>query len=223
MPAPANIPLSQEQIDSPQSPARRRRRGLSWWVSRFTVGVLLLAFVAFFGTMLRIYLAARSDDAGPAGAIVVLGAAQFNGVPSRVFQARLDTAYDLYQAGASDLIVVTGGRLPGDVYTEGESGRNYLIERGVPPEAVLMEHISSNTEESMQRVSVMLLERGVDDALLVSDGFHLFRSRMLAEENGLSAQINDADNSPIRQGSGTEFRYIVRETFAVLAHQLGLT
>jgi uncharacterized SAM-binding protein YcdF (DUF218 family) len=184
--------------------------------------LLLIAVLAFFGTMFRIYLAARSDDMGPAGAIVVLGAAQFNGVPSRVFQARLDTAYELYQAGASELIVVTGGRLPGDVYTEGESGRNYLIERGIPPESILMEHISSNTEESMQRVSVILEERGIDDVLLVSDGFHLYRSRMLAEEYGLRAQINDADDSPIVQGSGTEFRYVVRETFAVLAHRLGL-
>ncbi|MBX3070222.1 MAG: YdcF family protein [Thermomicrobiales bacterium] len=195
---------------------------MSWWISRITVGLLLVAVLAFFGTMFRIYLAARSDDMGPAGAIVVLGAAQFNGVPSRVFQARLDTAYELYQAGVSDLIVVTGGRLPGDVYTEGESGQNYLIDRGIPPESILMEHISSNTEESVQRVSVMLKDRGIDDVLLVSDGFHLYRAQVLAEENGLTVQTNDADDSPIVQGSGTEFRYVVRETFAVLAHRFGL-
>lgn len=222
MQRPLNQSLTQAAIDtSPLHPARKRR-GLSWWIGALTVAGLLLFGALFLGTMVRIYLSARSNDAGPSGAIVVLGAAQFNGVPSRVFQARLDTAYDLYQAGASDLIVVTGGRLPGDIYTEGEAGKNYLIDRGVPPDAILMEHISSNTEESMQRVAVMLHERSIDDVLLVSDGFHLYRSSMLADENGLSAQTHAAANSPIRQGSGTEFRYLVRETFAVLAHRLNL-
>ena len=169
-----------------------------------------------------IYLAARSDDEGPAGAIVVLGAAQFNGTPSLVFQARLDTAFELYQTGASDVIVVSGGKLPGDVYTEAESGRNYLIDRGVPADSILMEHISSDTEESMTRVATLLEDRGIDDVLLVSDGFHLYRAQMLAEENGLSVLTNDADSSPIEQGSMTEFRYVVRETLAVLAHRLRL-
>lgn len=214
-------PLTQFEIDH-GSISQVHRRGFAWWLGRLTIAALLLVFSLFFVTMLRIFLAARADDTGPAGAIVVLGAAQFNGVPSRVFQARLDTAFDLYLSGASDVIVVTGGKLPGDVFTEGEAGRNYLIDRGVPADAILMEYMSSNTEESLRRVSAMLHEREIDDVLLVSDGFHLYRSRMLAEEFGLRAGINDADNSPIRQGSTTEFRYIVRETFAVLAHRLGL-
>ncbi len=217
-----SYPLTQEQIDAPTSRTRSKRRGLSWWISRATVvalaGIALLFIVAF----LLVYRSARSDDEGPAGAIVVLGAAQFNGVPSQVFQARLDMAFELYQAGASEVIVVTGGNLPGDVYTEAESGRNYLVERGVPGAAILMEPLSSDTEESMTNVATLLSERGIGDVLLVSDGFHLYRAKMLAEENGLSAQANDADNSPIEQGSSTEFRYMIRETFAVVAHWLRL-
>lgn len=214
--------LTQEQIDAPAAKAGRKRRGLSWWVSRITVVVLAGGVLLLLSAFLLVFNAARSDDQGPAGAIVVLGAAQFNGVPSQVFQARLDTAFELYQAGVSEVIVVSGGKLPGDFYTEAESGRNYLIERGVPADAILMDHISSDTAESMDRVATLLKERGIDDVLLVSDGFHLYRAKMLAEENGLSAQSNDADHSPIAQGSGTEFRYMIRETFAVVAHWLRL-
>ncbi|MGE3797767.1 MAG: YdcF family protein [Thermomicrobiales bacterium] len=217
-----NQQLSQQQIDMPSGGATRRHRNLSWWISRVTVVLIVAGLLAFVVTFARIYFAARSDDDGPAGAIVVLGAAQFNGVPSRVFQSRLDTAYALYQAGASELIVVTGGKLPGDQFTEAESGRNYLVERGIPADSILLEHISTDTEESMTRVATLLRDRDIADVLLVSDGFHLYRSKMLAEENGLRAQTHDAESSPIRQGSVTEFRYMVRETFAVLAHRLGL-
>ncbi len=215
-------PLTQQQIDEARPEVKKRRRGLSWWISRLTVSAILIATIVSGALIAMIYIEARSSDTGPAGAIVVLGAAQFNGTPSRVFQARLDTAYELYQQGASDVIVVSGGKLPGDVYTEAEAGRNYLVDRGVPPEAVLLEHLSSDTSESMTRVAELLSVQGIDDVLLVSDGFHLYRSRMLAEEQGLSVQTHGATSSPIKSGSSTEFRYVIRETFAVLAHRLRL-
>jgi vancomycin permeability regulator SanA len=201
---------------------RRRGRTVSWWAPRILlVGILAVAAAMGF-LFASIYNEARSDETGPADAIVVLGAAQFNGTPSEVFRARLDTAYELYQQGAADTIVVTGGRLAGDRYTEAESGRNYLMSLGVPGDAILMDHLSSDTSESMRRVSEILQMQGKTSVLLVSDGFHLYRSKLLAEDNGLSAQTNDADGSPIGQGTSTELRYMVREVFAVSAYYLGL-
>ncbi|CAN5884747.1 YdcF family protein [soil metagenome] len=183
----------------------------------------MLAVIVVMGAVfVLIYGEARSNDVGPVDAIVVLGAAQFNGTPSAVFRARLDTAFELYEQGAAPTIVVTGGRMAGDRFTEAESGRDYLVSLGVPSESILMEHLSNDTAESMRRVGDLLDGRGNSSVLLVSDGFHLFRSKLLAEDNGLSAQTNDADTSPIRQGSSTEFRYVVREVFAVSAYYLGI-
>jgi uncharacterized SAM-binding protein YcdF (DUF218 family) len=183
------------------------------------IGILLAPLLVFAA----IYRQARTDEAHPADAIVVLGAAQFNGVPSQVFQARLDTAFDLYQQGYAPTIVVTGGRLPGDQYTEAEAGKIYLVDRGVPSDAILMENVSHNTSASFEGVKSILKPRGAESLLLVSDGFHLYRSKMLAENAGFEAFGYAAKESPIRQGSGTEFRYMIRETFGVLAWKLHIT
>lgn len=168
----------------------------------------------------QIYRQSRSSSAHAADAIVVLGAAQFNGTPSQVFRARLDTAAELYEQGLASLIVVTGGRLQGDQFTEAESGRTYLIDKGVPPEAVLMENISHNTASSFDGVQKLLRPRGVGSLLIVSDGFHLYRSMMLARDAGFDAYGFAAQNSPIRHGSMTELRYLIRETLGVLAWKL---
>lgn len=168
----------------------------------------------------QVYRHARMDQTRSADAIVVLGAAQFNGVPSQVFRARLDTAYELYEQGYAPLVAVTGGRLSGDQYTEAEAGRNYLVDRGIPADAILMENISHNTAASFDGVEPLLQPRGVHSLLIVSDGFHLYRSRMLARDAGFVAYGAPAESSPIRRGSATEFRYMVRETFGVLAWKL---
>lgn len=211
--APAPVEESQETS---------KRRSVRRFVG-VAVGVLvLLIFLIPFFVFASVYKQARTNEERVVDAIVVLGAAQFNGVPSLVFQARLDSALDLYQQGYAPLIVVTGGRLAGDQYTEAEAGKTYLVDRGVPADAILMENISHNTAGSFEGVRSILKPRGAESLLLVSDGFHLYRSKMLAENAGFEAYGYAADNSPIRDGSGTEFRYMVRETLAVLAWKLHL-
>jgi uncharacterized SAM-binding protein YcdF (DUF218 family) len=167
-----------------------------------------------------IYYQARDSKARSVDAIVVMGAAQFNGTPSQVFQARLDTALSLYRQGLSPLIVVTGGRLAGDQFTEAESGRKFLIDRGVPADAVLMESVSHNTSESFRGVARLLGPRDAESILIVSDGFHLLRSKLLARDEGFKAYGYAAENSPIEPGSVTELRYVIREAIAVSAHVL---
>lgn len=181
--------------------------------------VICMALVPFV-FFAQVYRQARSSEAHAAGAIVVLGAAQFDGTPSQVFQARLDTAAELYRQGYAPLIVVTGGRLQGDRFTEAEAGRTYLVDRGVPTEAILMENISHNTAASFTGVKKLLQPRGIDSLLIVSDGFHLYRSEMLANDAGFTAYGFAAEQSPIRPGSMTELRYMVRETLGVLAWKL---
>ncbi|MCO5221295.1 MAG: YdcF family protein [Thermomicrobiales bacterium] len=182
--------------------------------------IALVILVAPFLVFAAVFKQARTSEAHLTDVIVVLGAAQYNGVPSQVFRARLDTAYDLYRQGYAPLIVVTGGRMLGDQFTEAEAGKTYLVDRGVPADAVLMENVSSNTAASFAGVEKILKPRGVESLLVVSDGFHLYRSKMLARDAGFTAYGYAATDSPIREGSGTELRYMVRETFGILAWKL---
>jgi vancomycin permeability regulator SanA len=207
-------------VKTAEAAPAKRRSGIRRWFLPMVGAVMMAFFLIPCVVFAAVYKQSRTDEAHPADAIVVLGAAQFNGVPSQVFRARLDTAFDLYQQGLAPLMVVTGGRIYGDQYTEAESGRTYLIDRGVPADVILMENVSHNTAASFEGVEKLLKPRGVQSLLIVSDGFHLYRSKMLARNAGFDAYGFAAEDSPIRQGSPTELRYMVRETFGVLAWKL---
>lgn len=211
-----------EIIESQETETLESRKSRGWrrWILIAGVIVVLLLVLIPFLVLAAVYRQARSNEAQAVDAIVVLGAAQFNGVPSQVFRARLDTAYDLYQEGYAPMIVVTGGRILGDQFTEAEAGKTYLVDRGVPADAILMENVSHNTAASFEGVQRILKPRGVESLLVVSDGFHLYRSKMLAEDAGFNAYGYAAENSPIRKDSATELRYMIRETLGVLAWKL---
>jgi uncharacterized SAM-binding protein YcdF (DUF218 family) len=205
----------------PARPTRRRRslwgETWRWFVTALWFSLAALAIAGLF-LIGAIYRQARTDGARPAEAIVVLGTAQYNGWPGPVFRARLDRALTLWNEGYAPLIVVTGGKMPGDGYTEAEAAWNYLTEAGVPPEVIVSEHAASDTWESLQGVATLLQPLGVDEVILVSDGFHLFRSRMMARDVGLQAWGSPAEESPIRTGGGGELAYVIREAAAVVAH-----
>jgi uncharacterized SAM-binding protein YcdF (DUF218 family) len=188
-----------------------------WGVTLFWFATAALV-IAGMVLVLAIYRQARTEGARPAEAIVVLGTAQYNGWPGPVFQARLDRALELWRDGYAPLIVVTGGKMPGDGFTEAEAAWNYLTEAGVPPAAIVSENAATDTWESMQAVAAELRPLGVDEVILVSDGFHLFRSRLMARDVGLQAWGSPAEASPIRTGGGGEFGYVLREAAAVAAH-----
>jgi len=205
-------------------PRRRTRRSLwgeTWrWVIVFALFAGLAA-AAFGGVVLyAIDRQARLDQAGPADAIVVLGTAQWNGYPGPVLRARLDHALDLYWQGLAPLIIVTGGRMQGDQFTEAEAARTYLIDAGVPPEAILLENEGRDSWESMQAVAGIAADYGLSRVLLVSDGFHLFRLKLMARDLGLDAIASPAPGSPIAPGGPGERVYMVREAGGVVEHLL---
>jgi uncharacterized SAM-binding protein YcdF (DUF218 family) len=158
------------------------------------VAVLLGYYVL---TVVQVWRAARADDARPADAIVVLGAAQYDGTPSPAFAARLDHARELYEQGIAPLVVVTGGKQQGDRFTEATVGADYLIARGVPESAILRETTSRNSWESLQASARFLFPRGVKQVVLVSDPFHSLRIRLTAEEIGFDAVTSPTGTSPI--------------------------
>ncbi len=150
------------------------------------VGLAIVLLVGAYAAF-RIWDQGGRDDRRPAGAVVVLGAAQYDGRPSPVFAARLDHAVDLVLTGAYPYLVVTGGKLAGDRTTEAAVARAYALARGVPDDRILVEDAGRTTLESLRAVAPMLRAKGIDDAVFVSDPPHMFRVLRMARDLGLTA------------------------------------
>ncbi len=164
-------------------------------------------------TFVQVWRAAHRDEARPAQAIVVLGTAQYNGRPSPVLRARLDHAIALWRRKLAPVIVVTGGRQPGDRFTEATASANYLLQRGVPDESILREVSGVSSWQSLAATAAFLQDREIERVLLVSDPFHSYRIGAIADELGLEAHTSPTRASPI--GGSAEARYMLRETAAV--------
>jgi uncharacterized SAM-binding protein YcdF (DUF218 family) len=187
----------------------------------FVLAGLFLLGLAYYGFCLySVWRSARSDEARPADAIVVLGAAQYDGRPSPVLAARLDHALELWQQGYASKIVVTGGRRPGDRFTEATASADYLIARGVPDSAILREVQGTSTWQSLAATARILRNRGLESVLVVSDPYHSLRARETARELGLDAHSSPTLTSPVR-GWG-EWKRMFREAAGVgLARFIG--
>ena len=175
---------------------------------------LLAALLLYLGvTLIQVWLASREDQARPVQAIVVLGAAQYNGKVSPVLKARLDHAHDLWARHLSDVIVVTGGRQPGDRFTEATASANYLAGKGVPDSAVLREVSGRNSWQSLAASAAFLKARKISTVLLVSDPFHDKRIALMAGELGLKPYVSPTKASPIR--GADKATHFGRETLEV--------
>jgi len=191
----------------------RRRR----WVLRTLLGaaaVLGLGVLYYVITLFQVWSAGHDDQARKVDAIVVMGAAQYDGRPSPLLQARLDHAILLYEAKYASRIVVTGGKQSGDRFTEASTSKKYLREHGVPSSAILSEDKGHSTWESMEGVAALMKKRTENPTvLIVTDPFHCLRSRLIAEHFGLSAYVSATETSP--WGSGTQFRKSLKEAAGV--------
>jgi uncharacterized SAM-binding protein YcdF (DUF218 family) len=188
-----------------------RRRSL-----RFTVGMVLLAAGAVYTVALAaVLVTSQHDGRRPVDAIIVLGAAQYNGRPSPVLRARLDHAITLYREGYAPLVVVTGGVGRGDTTSEATVGRRYLVAREVPEEDVVEQPVGRSTRTSMTAVGEWLRQRGLRRVLLVSDPFHMFRLRLEARRTDLEAYTSPTESSPISANPVLELRYLFAEGLKV--------
>jgi uncharacterized SAM-binding protein YcdF (DUF218 family) len=203
----------QPGVPSVGSRPRRRRR----IVFKVLFGVACLVVTYFAITFAQVVSTSRVDDAAgtdvkPAQALVVLGAAQYDGVPSPVLRGRLDHALELYRRGLAPVVVVTGGRQSGDRFTEATAGYDYLRARGVPDAAIRKEVHGRTTWESLRATSTFLHDEGIDDVFIVSDGYHSKRALGIAAEVGLDARVSP---SKTPMSTGTRLRADLRETVAV--------
>jgi uncharacterized SAM-binding protein YcdF (DUF218 family) len=164
---------------------------------------------------LAVLLTGRRDEARPADAIVVLGAAQYEGRPSPVLRARLDHALDLYRRGLAPVVIVTGGVGVGDTTSEARVSRNYLAKHGVPDGAIMMEARGLTTSQSLHTVRTMLDGLPGRSVLLVSDPFHMLRLSILADRLGMQPYTSPTRTSPIAASRMQQLRYVLAESVKV--------
>ncbi len=178
--------------------------------------ILTIAVVTVFSLWIisaaAVLIWSSRDEARPAQAIVVLGAAQYAGKPSPVLRARLDHALDLWNRHLASLLILTGGTGSGDTTSEAAVGRNYAKKHGVPDSAILVENEGRTTSESMRAVAGMLEVRGLQSALLVSDPFHMLRLRILARRFGFTPYTSPTRTSPISPNREERWKYIMSES-----------
>lgn len=183
--------------------------------------VLLLAVTAILlwvgSVSARIWWDARGQDTTPTDAIVVLGAAQYDGTPSPVFEQRLLKAASLLDAGVAPFIITTGGRLEGDRLTEAEAGRDFLVAQGVPTTQIVSLPEGNDTAQSMSAVADYYAVQGWTSATIVTDPWHTFRSKAIAEDYEIEAHSAPVQGGPVAQTRQTQLRYIARETAAYIS------
>ncbi len=191
-----------------------RRRSLLHALVGAVVAVLALALVVLpLLAATVVVVTARADDPTPTDAVVVLGAAQFWGKPSPVLEARLTHASDLYTSGVAPRIITVGGNQPGDITTEAQAGRDWLVDAGVPRVRVTPVPTGSDTLTSLTAVAAKMAERGWTSATIVTDPAHQARSLAMARALGI-----DAHGSPTQEGAGSNLTldYVVRESAGLL-------
>ena len=184
-------------------------------VRRILTVTVVAVFALWVVSATAVLIWASRDEARPAQAIVVLGAAQYAGKPSPVLRARLDHALDLWNRHLAALLILTGGTGSGDTTSEAAVGRTYARKRGVPDSAILVENEGRTTSESMRAVAGMLEVRGLQTALLVSDPFHMLRLRILARRFGFTPYTSPTQTSPISPNREERWKYIFSESLKV--------
>jgi len=191
---------------------------------RLALGTFLALAVGAAGWCRWVYVQieayASQDQAAPADAIGVFGAAEYDGRPSPVYRARLDHAYDLYDRNIAPLIITLGGN-GGDEYNEGTVGREYLLGMGVPQQDIIAETSSRNTAESVRRIAVIARVNGLHRLVIVSDGTHLFRIHEMCAAEGVDVLTSPRARVPI-EGSSGEFERVAHEILSYTAWRMHL-
>jgi uncharacterized SAM-binding protein YcdF (DUF218 family) len=196
---------------------RKTRRWLLW-----LIGILGFAAVVYLVSIGRqIYLQSNIDESRPADVILILGAAEYRGTPSPVLKARLDHGLELYKQGLAPRILTTGGAGGDPVFTEGEVGRDYLIRKGVPSEAIIIEPEGETTMQSTAAAAEIMRRMNLGSCIVVSDGYHIFRVKKMLQFRGLNVYGSPRPSVP--KGTWREKWLFVRQSFAYLLWQIGIT
>jgi vancomycin permeability regulator SanA len=179
---------------------------------RAVLVLIAVAVVVPVAVGARVWYDARQDSHPKSDAIIVLGAAQYNGRPSPTLQWRLVHALKLYRNGVAPAIVTVGGKRPGDNFTEASAGRNWLARHGVPESRLVAVGAGYDTLTSLEAVGQAYKKLHWRSGVIVSDPWHALRSRTMAGDNGIKAAVSPTRSGPSVQTRDTQFHYIARET-----------
>ena len=192
------------------------------WVAGVALLLALAALVGYLGHIAaEIQRESTVDEARPADAIVVLGAAEYRGRPSPVLEARLNHALFLYLKGLAPRIITTGGAGGDPIFTEGAVARTYLSQRGVPPEAISVENEGESTMQSVATVTEMMRRMNLKSAIVVSDGYHIFRVKRMLEASGI--KVYGSPRPSLQQGTGRDKWVYFRQAIGYTLWQIGIT
>ncbi len=189
------------------------------WFAAALFSVALLGYLT--AVAYQIYLQSNVDEARPADVIIVMGAAEYRGRPSPILRARIEHALDLYRRKLAPRIMTTGGAGGDPVYTEGEVARNYLIKQGVPSESILVEAEGASTMESTAIAAEMMRRMNLKSAIVVSDGYHIFRTKKMLEFRGLD--VYGSPRPSIPRGTWREKWLFGRQAIGYFLWQIGIT
>lgn len=188
---------------------RRKRRGPLGWLWRG----LLLALLWLFGVAAYIVWVGNRDQAAPADAIIVLGAAAYDARPSPVFEERLRHGIDLYKRGLAGRLIFTGGYGGhGARFSESQVGRRYALRHGVAEEAILIENVSRTTRQNLQQAATLMRNNGLHRAIVVSDPLHMARALRLSREAGIEALGSPTPTTRFRTFS-TRWKFLLQEVY----------
>jgi uncharacterized SAM-binding protein YcdF (DUF218 family) len=186
---------------------------------RVIIGIIIAVVLYFAVTTALVAIWMDKDEHPKVDAIVVLGAAQYDGRPSAIYAARLEHAVDLYRDGVAPVIVFTGGNEPGDRFTEGGSGARWAVEHGIPADATLKEETSRTTYENLagakKVLDLHLKKRDRPRIVVVSDPFHMFRAMKQADDLGFVAYPSPTRTSPISASHVSLTMAVLREDLAL--------
>ncbi len=179
----------------------------------------LIAAVALMGyAAYRIWDQGNRDERPTADAIIVMGAAQYDGRPSPIFKARLDHAIELYHDGVAPWLIVTGGKAEGDRTTEADTARIYAIQHDVPEGSILAEDQSRTTLQAIRQVADVMADRGLESGVFVSDPSHMLRVLRMASDQGIKAHGSPTRTSPLERDTLRRADAIVHELGALVIY-----
>ncbi len=186
----------------------KRRRGLTGWLWR----LLLLALLWLAAVAAWIVWVGQRDQAAPADAIIVLGAAAYDARPSPVFEERIRHGLDLYQRGYAPVLIFTGGYGNGARFAESQVARRYALKHGVPESAILIESSSRTTRQNLEQARKLMQQRGLHRVIVVSDPLHMSRALRLSHELGIDALGSSTPSTRFRTVQ-TQWRFLLQEVY----------
>lgn len=183
------------------------------WLRRIISSIISFILIIVLGTAAFIYIQSSKDERTPSDAIIVLGAAQFDGTPTEIFANRLDHAFELVETGVAPRVITVGGKQPGDRFTEAQAGKKYLVAKGLKRSRIFAVPMGSDTYESIAAIALLMKMKNWKSVTVVSDPAHVARSKIIMQAFGF-----EAFSSPTQSGPGTEVGvdYLVRETGGTL-------